>query len=145
MALTGVRKSGVEFNESRMIRLISSRRLSVMKVIFLSLFMVFIATTAQAMDHLSASDFAAAQDEAQQQLKTLNKDFHIEIRERFAASGGTAAALEPGVTPEDGSILLAAEVETLPGAEIAEPWILASPKPATDVVNREQVSFEQLR
>ena len=121
-----------------------------MKAIILSLTLVLSAlltttTTAQAMNRLTAKDIAAAHDEVQQELKSLNKDFHIEIRERIATSGGTdrTIALAPGATAEDGSILLAAEVETLPGAEITEPWILASPQAALDGVNREEVrAFE---
>ncbi len=112
-----------------------------MKAIIFTSLLLLIAPNAQAAEKLAratASELMGAKDEAMAELKDLNKEFHITIRERVAAD--IAAP-----TDADGSALLSAtaEVETLPGAEVAEPWILAAPDATLDVLNREDVgAFE---
>lgn len=99
-----------------------------MKAILLSVVAIVLSTAlnAKAMNRLGAKDLAAAHDEVIQELQTLNKDFHVAIRHRVAA--------------ETESILLTAEVETLPGAEVAKPWVLTSPQATLNSVDGEEVS-----
>jgi hypothetical protein len=113
-------------------------------IIFTSIFML-ISPAAQAMSHATAADLAGAKEEAMAELKDLKKEFYITIRERVASE--TEAVGKPA--DEDGSALLAgtgagaAEIETLPGAEVAQPWILAAPDATLDVLDREDVgAFE---
>lgn len=112
-----------------------------MKAIVFTSLLMLISPPVQAMSRASAADLDEAHQEAMAELKGLNKDFHIAIRERVANETDALGAS----SLENNSTLLAgsAEVETLPGAEVTEPWILAAPETVFDRGDREDVgSFE---
>lgn len=71
------------------------------------------------------NDFDEAAAAAAQELKTLRTDFHIAVRERHDG--------------EDSAAVAAAEVETLPSAEVSEPWILHAGEASLDVLDGEEV------
>lgn len=111
-----------------------------MKVIIFTSLLMLVSPSVHAMSHASAADLATAREEAMSELKDLNKEFHVTIRERVA---GETEGLTGAPADEDGSALLRAEIETLPGAEVSQPWILASPQATLDGVDREEIgSFE---
>lgn len=102
--------------------------------------MLFSTDRAFAMNARSAADLAAASSDARSELKQLKKDFNISVHQRVASESQiNRAANEP---LDDGSMLLAAEIETLPGAEVTEPWILPA-QTSGHVIDRESVgTFE---
>jgi|GEM_PF-6874140 len=83
------------------------------------------STQAHAMSQASADDLAAASEASADELKSLNKDFYVSIRER--------------ISNDSESTLLTAEVETLPGAEVARPWVLTTLQPSIDGLDRDEV------
>ena len=108
---------------------------SIKALIFTSMFMMF-APDVHAMSKASAADLASAQATSANELKAIRDDFHVEIRDRFAKAD--KAILDNANL--DSTAFVSAEIETLPSAEIAAPWVLHSSDASADVLDREDVS-----
>jgi hypothetical protein len=104
-----------------------------MKTIILTVLFMLVSPSVHAMTHQTARDLASASEDAMNELNALNKNFDISIHNRVAASAELP-------TNQDNSVLVARpEVETLPGSEVAEPWVLASPEASLNVSDRKDV------
>jgi hypothetical protein len=122
-----------------------------MKAIIFTSLVMLVCPSVQALSRATTAELNDAKDAAVAELRDLNTEFHITIRERVAsetnaagapADAAESAALLAGAAPSADHATLA-EVETLPGAEVASPWVLAAPKTSVDVFDGEDAgTFE---
>lgn len=104
-------------------------------------------TQANAMDGLSRSDVTVARAEAEQELKTLKRDYQQSIRDRLVTTEISTESVakvliddnegfEKGVAVGNG-LTDSFESQSLTKLEVAKPWILASGNSSLDIYKGE--------